>query len=121
MTDKNTYWVRDAAGDYALLTGTDQRDRWLPHGWTEVDEPTGQEFVWARHEGIQEPARFPANALREVWADRGWKAAEPPSPISPFNSDEGAPVIPVGQSETSAKPSDAAPKPSQRTAANTKE
>jgi hypothetical protein len=95
MTEKNTYWLRDAAGDYALITGADQRDRWIPLGWAEADEPSGNEFVWARCEGIQEPARFPAQALADVWSAKGWQAAEPPSPVSPFNGDEGAPVLPL--------------------------
>lgn len=95
MTEKQTYWVTADGVEFALITGADRRDQWAGLGWTETGEPTGDQFVWARCEGIEQPARFPVRALAEVWSLKGWAASEPPSPASPFNGDGGAPVLPV--------------------------
>lgn len=89
MTDKQTYWMRDAEGAYALMTGADERDWWTPFGWTQAEEPGRQEFVWARHEGIENPARFPAGILATAWP--GWEPSTPPSPMNPVN---GEPLVP---------------------------
>jgi hypothetical protein len=84
MTDKNTYWLVDSTGDKALVEGAAERDRWLPHGWAETDEPTGDEFVWASFDGVADPAKFPADVFREVWEPKGWKASAPPEPVDPI-------------------------------------
>lgn len=88
MTDKQTYWLADQTGKKALVTGAAERDRWVPLGWVEADEPAAGEFVYARHDGIEQPAEFPASAFREVWEPRGWVAGPPPEPVSPFNGDQ---------------------------------
>lgn len=50
MTSKNDYWIQDAEGVKALVSGTDARDEWVRvHGWSETSEPTGQEFQWIRN------------------------------------------------------------------------
>ncbi len=84
MTDK-TYWLADETGKKALVVGADQRDRWLPLGWADADEPTGNEFLYARMEGVEQPGVFPAAAFREIWEPRGWTPCGPPEPVSPFN------------------------------------
>lgn len=80
MTALQKYWLVDETGAKALVEGAEQRDRFLPLGWTETDEPTGTEFVWARCPGVADPARFPAETL-EAWATRGWAPGAPPSPF----------------------------------------
>jgi hypothetical protein len=88
MTDQKTYWLADALGNRALVTGAAERDRWVPLGWYEVDEPTGNELVHAWHAGIDVPALQPARALRDVWGPRGWEPGPPPVPVSAFNADQ---------------------------------
>lgn len=102
MTDKQTYWLADQTGKKALVTGAAERDRWVPLGWAEADEPTGTEFVYARMEGVEQPAEFPASAFKEIWEPRGWVAGPPPEPVSPFNGDQPAPVT-APEPEKSAK------------------
>lgn len=94
MTDKQTFWMVDGEGKKSLIAGVEARDRWIPHGLADAEEPTGTEFVWCWHEGIENPAAFPAQAL-EAWQAKGWQPGPPPSPVSPFNGDEGAPVMPA--------------------------
>jgi hypothetical protein len=94
MTEKQNYWMVDGEGKKALITGTAGRDQWLPHGLADSEEPAGTELVWCWHEGIKNPATFPAQAL-EAWQAKGWQPGPPPSPVSPFNGDEGAPVFPA--------------------------
>lgn len=85
MTEKQKYWLANADGDKALVEGREQRDRFVPLGWSETTEPAGDEWVIARMDGIENPARFPAAAFRLVWEPRGWVAAPPAEPVSPFN------------------------------------
>lgn len=84
-----SYWIRGGGDDYARVDGADQRDWWSIYGWVPGDEPTGQEFVWARHEGIAEPARFPAAILASAWP--GWEPSAPPFPVNPLT---GEPIEP---------------------------
>jgi hypothetical protein len=74
------YWLVDATGNKALVEGDDERDRFLPHGWALAEAPSGGEFVWARCEGVADPARFPADNL-EAWEAKGWKPGAPPHPL----------------------------------------
>lgn len=90
---KNTYWLADEAGNKALVTGADERDRFLPLGWSLAEEPVDNELVWARHEGIADAALFPAQALA-AWAAKGWVAGAPPEPVNPLN-DGSLPVTAV--------------------------
>lgn len=109
MTDKNTYWLVDSAGDKAFVEGAAERDRWLPHGWAETEEPTGDEFVWATFEGVADPAKFPADAFRDVWEPKGWKASAPPEPVDPITGERPPrPTPPAAASaDTSSKQSTA--------------
>jgi hypothetical protein len=52
MTEKKqTYWIADADGVKAKVVGAEARDEWVKvHGWSETDEPTGQEFQWVRND-----------------------------------------------------------------------
>jgi hypothetical protein len=51
MSDKKTYWIADAEGVKARITGADDLAQWTRvHGWTETTEPTGMEFQWVRNE-----------------------------------------------------------------------
>jgi hypothetical protein len=52
MTEKKqTYWIADADGVKAKVVGAEARDEWVNvHGWSETEEPTGQEFQWVRNE-----------------------------------------------------------------------
>lgn len=88
MTDKQTYWLVDDTGHYALVAGADERDRWIPRGWSETGEPTGEGKVWAWYEGIEKPAEFTIPAYREIWKPRGWQAGPPEEPVSPINGDQ---------------------------------
>lgn len=93
MTEKQTYWLVNAEGNKALASGAAERDRLVPLGWAETEEPTGDEFVWARHEGIADPARFPAASFAEVWQPRGWEPSTPPEPVTGFNTEAPAPAV----------------------------
>lgn len=84
MTEPKTYWLVDRNGDKALVTGADERDRWLPHGWAETEKPAGDEFVWATFPDVADPARFPAEAYYDVWEPKGWVASAPPEPVDPI-------------------------------------
>lgn len=82
---KTTYWMRDANGDVALIEGTDERDRWIPHGLAVVDGPRATDRVWLRHDVTGLPALFPA-AVMDVWAAKGWKPGTPPEPENLLNA-----------------------------------
>jgi hypothetical protein len=112
MSEKQKYWLVDEAGVYARVEGAAQRDRWVPMGHAEADEPIGASMVWAWHEGIETPARFPAEALA-VWEAKGWEAGPPPEPLSPFNSDQ--PVTAVAP--LTGAPAPAPAEPTTKTAA----
>ena len=78
MTGPKTYWLVDRTGNKALVEGAAERDRWVPLGWAEAEEPTGDELVWASFDGVEQPAQFPHDIFREVWEPKGWTAAAPP-------------------------------------------
>lgn len=89
MAEKKTYWLADGYGAKALITGADERDRWVPLGWAETDEPVPGDMVWMRHVDHGGPARFPAEVV-ELWKAKGWEPAHPPEPTNPFNIPEPA-------------------------------
>jgi hypothetical protein len=50
MTEKQTYWIADAEGVKAKVSGAEARDEWTKvRGWSETTEPVGQEFQWIRN------------------------------------------------------------------------
>lgn len=95
MTDPKKYWLTDGEGTFALATGADERDRWLPLGWAETDEPTdGWIYIW--REGIEQPGRYPLSSLRELWGPQGWVAGPPPGGVHPATSEP--PAAPAAES-----------------------
>jgi hypothetical protein len=84
MTEKQKYWMADSDGRKALIVGAEERDRWIPRGWAEADEPIGDELVWARYDGVADPAQFPGGVFREVWEPKGWTPSAPPEPVDPI-------------------------------------
>jgi hypothetical protein len=85
MTDKQTYWINDGADNYALVTGADQRDRYVGAGWTVTDEPTDG-FVSVWRDGIAKPGRTSVDALREIYQPAGWLAGPPADGVNPFTA-----------------------------------
>jgi hypothetical protein len=80
---KQTYWIADEVGTHALVTGADERDRWVRGDWALAEEPTeGWVHIW--HEGIEQPGRVTVAALRDLWAARAWVAGPPPGGVHPF-------------------------------------
>lgn len=78
---KNSYWIADTEGVYALVEGADERDAWTKvRGWSEVDEPgpTDQVHVVNENPEIQ-PGRLPYAAV-ELHAGLGWRPGPPPAP-----------------------------------------
>lgn len=76
---KQSYWIRDVDGAYALVEGTEQRDVWTKvRGWVDADEPgpTDQVHVVNEHPEIG-PGQLPYGAI-EDWAGLGWKPGPPP-------------------------------------------
>lgn len=92
MTKKTTYWLTDGYGSKALIEGAEARDRWVPLGWSEADEPAAGERVWLRHEEHGGRAQFPAEAVA-LWQQKGWQPSDPPEPINPFNAPAPADVV----------------------------
>lgn len=79
MTTKNSYWIRDVEGVYALVDGATDRDQWTKvHGWVEADKPgpTDQVHVVNEHPEVG-PGRLPYGAV-EDWGGLGWKPGPPP-------------------------------------------
>lgn len=84
MAEKKTYWIRNLFGHKALVAGADERDRWVPHGWAESDEPTDGEFVYMEHpdEGIAGRPLIPWGA-RDYWQAVGFAPSPPEEPFNP--------------------------------------
>jgi hypothetical protein len=96
MTDKQTYWLSGPDGKKALVTGSAERDRLAPLGWSDTSEATGDEFLYGWRYGIEQPGVFPAAAFRDIWEPRGWVTGPPPGSPSPFGADPApTPVAPV--------------------------
>lgn len=116
MTEKTTYWVQNPAGERALVTGADERDRWAFHGWSPADEPGAdfRGFVWMTHPDVGNPAPIAWEA-RAYWMGIGFQPSPPAEPVNPTKdpalvdvpTDPPAPPAPVEKSTTSAP---AAPK-----------
>jgi hypothetical protein len=82
MTDPKKYWLTDGEDGYAVVAGAEERDRWVPLGWTETDEPTdGWVPIW--RDGIEQPGRVPLSAVRELWGPMGWVVGPPPGGVHP--------------------------------------
>ncbi|WP_346536944.1 hypothetical protein [Micromonospora sp. DPT] len=77
---KTNYWLTDGYGSKALVEGADQRDRWVPLGWSEADAPAGGDRVWMQHTEHGGHAQFPAGVV-DTWQALGWKPAPPPEPV----------------------------------------
>lgn len=89
---KNTYWIVDAEGVKACVSGAAVRDFWVRvQGWQETTEPTGREFQWIRNvdHGGRGVMNHEAVALH---AGLGWVPSDPP-PV---------PGAPEEQAETAA-------------------
>jgi hypothetical protein len=100
---KQSYWIRDVEGVYALVDGTEARDWWTKvRGWEPADEPgpTDQVHVVNEHPEIL-PARLPYGAVPDM-AGLGWSAGPPPDP----NGE--APVAAEQPAEQPVKPTKAA-------------
>jgi hypothetical protein len=111
MTTKNSYWIRDVEGVFALVDGADERDQWTKvHGWAEADEPgpTDQVHVVNEHPEIA-PGRLPYGAVAD-WSGLGWKAGPPPSdaPTNPDLGDQAA--SPKATAPVAAKPANSGDK-----------
>lgn len=77
-----TSWIKNAAGDHALIDD-DQVELWTRlRGWQTADEPSPTTQVWVHHDGLT-PARIPYEALAAGWSDMGWTAGPPPEPVDP--------------------------------------
>lgn len=112
MTDKQTYWVANLAGDKALVTGADERDRWSLHGWSDADEP-GDDFrgnVWLRDPESGNAAPI-AWAAREYWLGRGRVPSPPDEPVNPTRDPAltAEPVKPPAAPAPVDKPTPSAP------------
>lgn len=102
MTDKKTYWIHDGGDTYALVTGIEERDRYVGAGWTETDEPTSG-FVMAWRDGIAKPGRPSVEALREVYQPAGWLAGPPEDGAHPFAAVADEPSAPTEGTTKSSK------------------
>lgn len=80
---KQAYWISTTNGYFALVDGTDERDRWTPLGWREADEPGPTDFVYLRKDGIEQPAPF-AYAALPIWQELGWRFGPPPEPVDVY-------------------------------------
>lgn len=114
MAEKKTYWMADGYGAKALITGAADRDRWVPLGWDEADEPAPGDMVWMRHVDHGGRAKFPAD-VAELWWAKGWEPSDPPAPENPFNApepaDTGAPEQTTGTSTRASNGATPAGKP----------
>lgn len=84
MTDKKQFWVANLAGEKALITGVDERDRWSLHGWSETTEPDdsfrGPVWLTDPESGRAAPIAWDA---REYWLGRGRVPSPPDEPVNP--------------------------------------
>jgi hypothetical protein len=101
MTEAKKYWLTDGQGDFAVVASAEERDRWLPLGWSVTDEPTdGWVHIW--RDGIEQPGRVPVTALADLWGPRGWVAGPPPEGTHPFAPQPSAKA--PAESKTESKP-----------------
>ncbi|MFF0823063.1 hypothetical protein ACFYUR_22100 [Micromonospora haikouensis] len=93
MATKNTYWLADGYGSKALVEGADQRDRWLPLGWTVSGEPADGDMVWMRHAVHSGHAQFSAGVV-DTWKALGWEPSPPPEPVDLLHDEHLVDVTP---------------------------
>ena len=76
---KQSYWIRDVEGVYALVEGAEQRDWWTQvRGWSDAEEPGGTDQVHVVNENPEiGPGRLPYGAVEE-WGGLGWRPGPPP-------------------------------------------
>lgn len=98
---KTNYWLTDGYGNKAVAVVAEERDRWVPRGWSESTEPSGDDRVWMRHGGHGGHAQFPA-AVVETWQALGWEASPPPEPVDVLHDEHLVDVAapPVEQPST---------------------
>jgi hypothetical protein len=89
MSEPRKYWLTDGAGEFAVASGADERDRLLPLGWSVADEPDdGWVYIW--REGIAEPGRVPVKAVETLWGPNGWVVGPPPGSAHPSSLESPA-------------------------------
>jgi hypothetical protein len=108
MTEAKKYWIADAEGVKALVSGAEAHNEWTAgRGWTDTTEPVGQEFVWLRHEEHGDAAKFTAESA-PMWMARGWLPTEPPEPVNlataHWTTDAAPAAAPAPQTTASTKP-----------------
>jgi hypothetical protein len=105
MTDKQKYWIADAAGNHAVVAGATARDEWTKvHGWAESAEPGPQDQVWVTNGDGLRGGRLPYAALQDShWAGLGFVPDAPPEPVNltkdPALTDQPAKAAPVAEPE----------------------
>jgi hypothetical protein len=78
MTDKQQFWIADAEGAKAVVTGPEDRDEWVKvRGWTETDEPVDGEFQYIRNVNHGGVGRM-THAAVALHAGLGWVPSGPP-------------------------------------------
>ncbi|MCZ7440814.1 hypothetical protein O7598_30805 [Micromonospora sp. WMMC241] len=101
MAEKKTYWLTDGYGTHALVEGAAERDRWVPRGWSEADEPAGAEMVWMHHPDTDGRQMFAAGVV-ETWRALGWVPSAPPEPVDVLHDaqlvDVAPAAVPVAES-----------------------
>ncbi|MBQ1064472.1 hypothetical protein [Micromonospora sp. C41] len=84
---KTKYWLTDGYGAHALVEGAEERDRWVPRGWSETAEPTGEGRVWMRHTDHGGHQLFAAGVV-ETWRALGWEPSAPPEPVDVLHDEQ---------------------------------
>ena len=115
MTDKKTYWMADPYGGKALMEGVEGRDAWIPRGWAEAGEPSGNDRVWMRHEVHEGRAQFPADSL-EQWQALGWAPSDPPAPYDLTKDPQLVDVQPAAEEQDTAAGTESAEKTTTKSA-----
>jgi hypothetical protein len=76
------YWITDPRGDYALVTGTEQRDVWTKvRGWSESGEPGPADRVHLVHTEVGHGGPLLYESLAVGFADGQWSPGPPPEPV----------------------------------------
>ena len=105
---KNSYWIADVEGVYALVEGADQRDEWTKvRGWHEAAEPGPTDQVHVVNENPEIlPGRLPYGALGAGLDGYGWRPGPPPAPYDatkdPALTDVVVPVAEPVKTKTTA-------------------
>jgi hypothetical protein len=75
-------WITDD-DTHALVADTDA-PAWRKQGWADAAEPPPDGWVFMWREGIAQPGRAPASALRDLWGPQGWVVGPPPGGVHPL-------------------------------------